>query len=433
MTETKYIRIEELKVLEKRLLQFRLSYSKGVQKYFLSDLFYVQYDRDISNVSESILYIPVISNVITVAWAIGADIYVKELDRTYLESLGKIKSVMKEWYPKLSFSTNINAEKIVSNSFSNKGYGLLFSGGIDSTVSYIRHKDKKPNLIMVEGADIPLANEEFWRDVENKYSGFADQENVKINFIKADIHQFINERLLNAEFGRYLTDFSWWGGIHHGICLSGLCAPLSVIENIGTIFFASTHTQEFTPAWGSHPLIDNEISWGDVKIVHDGYELSRQEKIRIIKNYIENTGHYPSLRVCLCPSHDFNCGKCEKCLRTITALVLENIDPTKCGFNVDKEFFSTLKQNFIKGRLSLGENEIFMWKDIQRHIPETMSHNLYDSKEFFEWFKDFDISGNTRAHVPLYLRFYYKLSNNVRNVILRVHAKITAKLRSRRL
>lgn len=210
--KSKHIQIEETRVLKNRLLSSKMSFSKDVEKYFQSNLFYAEYDRDIQNVSTSILQIPVLSSIITVAWATGADIYVKCLDKTYLESLNKIKSVMKKWYPKLSFSTDICVENIVSNKFSNQGYGLLFSGGIDSTASYIRRKKQKPNLIMVWGADIFLTEEKFWRKVKNKYKDFAQQENVEINFIKTNMRQFINEGLLCIEFGRYLTDFSWWGG-----------------------------------------------------------------------------------------------------------------------------------------------------------------------------------------------------------------------------
>jgi len=123
----KYIKMEELKVIKNRLLLFKLSYSKNVKKYFLNDLFYAEYDEDIRNASKSILQVLFVSNLINVAWAIDADIHV---------------------------------EKVVSNSFSDKGYGLLFSGRIDSATSYIRHKNKKPNLIKVWGADIPLTEKD---------------------------------------------------------------------------------------------------------------------------------------------------------------------------------------------------------------------------------------------------------------------------------
>ena len=70
-----------------------------------------------ANVDKGILYVPIVSNIITAAWAVGADIYVEELDKTYLNSLNKIKGVFGKWYPQFSFSTNIYVERISSNQF----------------------------------------------------------------------------------------------------------------------------------------------------------------------------------------------------------------------------------------------------------------------------------------------------------------------------
>lgn len=430
MSKTKFIKIQEPNI-SNNILLIRLTYSDSVRKYFLSNLLHVTYDRDVSNVSKSILTIPAISNVITVAWAIGADVHVKELDKTYSESLEKVKSVMKRFYPKLSFSTNVNIERVVSNSFSNKGMGLLFSGGIDSLTSYIKHKDKKPFLMMVKGADIPFNEEKVWGKIKDKYEKFADKERIKICFINANMRQFINERRLNVEFGRHLTNLSWWAGFSHGMSLIGLCAPLTAIENIATILIASSDWQELALEralypWGSNPLIDNKISWADVKVVHDGFELSRQKKIKMLSSWIKYSKYYPFMRVCYSQFHGFNCGKCEKCLRTICGLILEGIDPNKCGFKVDKNFFDIFKQRLIKGKFTVDEGEVFMWRDIQRHIPNSLSHNLYDSRKFFKWFKNFDISKSAkRRSIKVYSSLclywiYYKLPICIQSAIYNI-------------
>lgn len=424
MPEQKQIKIVESKIWKNRLLLSKLSYSRSLKKYFQSRLFFAEYDRDIQNVSMSILQIPVISNIITLAWAVGADVYVKELDRTYLESLNKIKSVMTGWYPTFSFPTDIHVEEIVSNKFSNERYGLLFSGGVDSHTSYIRNKSKKPILIMVWGADIPLVEEEFWRKITSKYEKFAKDEKLDITFIKTNMRQFINESSLVREFGCYLPDSSWWGGVSHGMQLLGLCAPITQVKHIGTLLIAAScspeHLRRQLP-WGSHPLIDNEVSWANVKVMHDAWKLSRQEKIRyVLRNYINDYGRYPVLRVCYSQFRDLNCGKCEKCLRTITGLVLENVDPNKCGFNIDTDVFDFVKQYFTGGRAHLYfDARRGMWKDIQTHIPEKLSHNLYDSGIFFEWLRDFNISRNAhRKNIRWWLLYILdKLPDNVKIAI----------------
>jgi len=395
--KSRKIILKEFRILKNRLLLFPFYYSKNIQRFFWSNMYYVEYDKDIHEVCKSILYIPFISNIITVAWAIGADIYVKELDKNYLESLEEIKSVMTEWYPQLPFSTNIYVDNVVSNKFNNDEYGLLFSGGIDSTFSYYRNKDKKQNLIMIWGADIPLTEEKYWKNVKKKYEDWSEKENININFIKTNIATVLNINFLNSLFGRYLTDFNWWGSFQHSITLLGLCAPLTV-ENIGTIMIASSYTREFNHPWVSHPLIDNKISFGDVRVIHNGHKLSRQQKIRfVLKKYIQNHEQFPPIRVCYKNFNYFNCNKCEKCSRTITGLVLENIDPNKFGFKINGNYFNTLKKQLVEGKFTFGEDEIFMWRDIQRHIPEIIDHNLYNSKDFFKWLKTFNFSRNINS------------------------------------
>ena len=209
MFKSKYIKIEEPVVSGKRLLLSNIDFSRHFEKYFWQKNLFVEYDVNIENIDASILNIPVLSNVITVAWALGGDVYVKELDKSYFKSLENTRLVFKSWYPKLSFSTKIHVKKLVSNRFSNMRYGLLFSGGVDSLASYIRHKGKKPNLIMIWGLDIPLDQEDFWKKIKNKYEDFAKQEGVEINFVKTNLHKFLNEGPLSIEFGRHLTG-SWW-------------------------------------------------------------------------------------------------------------------------------------------------------------------------------------------------------------------------------
>jgi hypothetical protein len=107
-----------------------------------------------------------------------------------------------------------------------------------------------------------------------------------------------------------------------------------------------------------------------------------------------------------------NCGRCEKCLRTITELVLEGIDPNKCGFkNVNRKTFNHIKESFVTKRFfarkwfveTRGDSiqktlELQLWQQVQKHIPEItqMENSLYDSAEFFEWFKGFDLSNYLR-------------------------------------
>ena len=399
-----YIEISSLRLSDNKL-SVKLNFSGDIGKCFLMDYFVAEYDEKIENIDKSILSIPALSTVITIAWATGADVYMECLDKTYLDALSKVEAIFRDWFPQFSFSTKIHVRNIRSNEFNNKRYAMLFSGGLDSLTSYIRNREKRPILISIWGADNPSTeykNYKLWNKVRNKLLSFANQEGADIHFIKTNTGELINGKFLAKE---YDIEEEWWGEVSHGLILTGLSAPITADE-VGTIFVASSYTNDFLKRWGSNPKIDNNISWADVKVIHDGYELSRMEKIKIIKN---NPKCLPYLSVCN-TYREHNCGLCEKCWRTIVGLVLEDIDPHKCNFEIKNGIFSLIKTYFNNGGLNLGCGQIFFWQDIQRHIPDKLDKDkLYNSRDFFEWFKKFDLSkyecqSSNRAR---FLKVYY--------------------------
>ena len=80
----------------------------------------------------------------------------------------------------------------------------------------------------------------------------------------------------------------------------------------------ATHTYADVFEWGSHPLLDPQWSSGSVHVEHDGANVSRTEKIRTIVRDRDALGW---LRVCYRnPDQAYNCGRCEKCVRTMLSL-----------------------------------------------------------------------------------------------------------------
>ena len=397
-----YIKIEKAELLNDKTLVFKLSCSKQIRDCLLSDKIYIQYDRSIRGLDNSVLNIPAVSGLITIAWAHGADLYVEELDRTYLESLRKIQPVMTKMYPDFP-SSKINVRKVVSNRFCNNKYGLLLSGGVDSITSYIKHRNKKPELIYVWGIDVRSHDTESWKKTLKMLENFSAREGVRINVIRTNIYEMLDKDFLRRKFG-----LDWWQNVSFSITLTGLCAPLTCVADVKYLLVAAG----VTPAAcrypsGSIPLANNNLSWGDIQVFQDNLELSRQLKIRyFLKDFAENYFH-PFLKVCnKIEEPASNCGVCEKCYRTIVGLVVEGIDPVKCGFNnVDRETFEKIKERFYNNSLltrkffieSRGEfyirmTDVFLWEDIHQHIPEKINHNVRGSKEFLEWFRNFNLS-----------------------------------------
>lgn len=224
------------------------------------------YDRDISKIDASILRIPAVATMIGAAWIIGADVHVESLDDKYVEGLNQIKHVMKKWYPKLPFTSQLVTETVL-NSCPAERFGLVFSGGLDSVTSYIKHRDKNLTLITVSGRGERISPYN-----RKELNSFLPKQTTH-NLIETNVEQVLNLQYIDQKFC-----LNWWINIAHGIVLTSLCAPITCVEGIGTLFISSSFAVESNFVWGSHPLVDNKIRWANTKVVHDSFELNRQKK-----------------------------------------------------------------------------------------------------------------------------------------------------------
>jgi 7-cyano-7-deazaguanine synthase in queuosine biosynthesis len=402
---TRYIRISEVRAVGSKLIA-RLDLSENIKKYFLKDNFVVQYDKNIEDVDESILAIPPLFVIAPVAWATGADIYVEKLDQTSFNSLHKVRQVFQGWYPRFSSSGRIYVNNLIGNKFNNEQTALLFSGGLDSTTSYIMHKDEHPILISLLRGETSSYEAEFYDKVKNTFLDFAKNEGVEIHFIKSDVwdmnSSILNNRLLTRDFGVV----EWYTKVSHGLIFLGLSAPLTV-EKVRTLYIASTFTQDYEARTGngSHFLAFTDFSWSDIKVIYDGQELTRMAKIKHI--FKKNRTYGKNLRICNPIMHSGyyknshsqlyfkNCGSCIKCVQTVTELIVAGIDPVECNFDLNDKVLDYVRCLFVSGVVDLAGEQPEFWRDIQRHLSDTINDDVYrryQTHKFFEWYRDFDLS-----------------------------------------
>ena len=190
-------------------------------------------------------------------------------------------------------------------------------------------------------------------------------------------------------------------------------APLSIGRFDRVLIAASSHLgalNQVDKPRATVPELDEMIQWADVQVKHDGYMEKADKIFGAIAEYLEEEPL--TLRVCKRSrllNGEVNDSTCEKCLRTIAPLVLLGHDPNKMGFHVDESTFPDLKQFWLKMKTPGSSRD---WRKLQALIPEVIEKDLYGSREFFEWFRDFDFKSTEYNwfYTDLYMSLPYKLA-----------------------
>jgi len=409
MKNAKSIKITKVKATKNKL-EVELDISKKISKYFLKNHFEVFYDKNIDNVDESILTILPVLSTIQISWATGADLYVKKLDETCLLYLKKLRKAFETCHPNFSTSGNIYVEKIIPNKFNNNQSALFFSSGLDSLYSYVRNKDQNPILVTLLRVNDSKRLDEDNNDLKNLTQKFSEQEGMKIHFIRSMLWNFSRNEIINDHMLDHDFKVNWWEDVAADLVALGLMAPITA-ESIGRILYSSTYQKNLraTAFPGCHFLANNDFSWSDIDVVYYG-NLSRQEKI----HFLSKTPHYfKNLLVCFYPIQSLNlknCGCCVKCWRTITGLILDGIDPNECNFHIKNNVLDEIKDMIIACPFLF--RQWYFFSDIQKHIPDTIEDDeisrSYNSKQFFEWYKDYKFPDYKKGYRFFnYLKFFY--------------------------
>jgi len=404
-------------VLEKQRLISQITVTPNLGKYIKNNRLFVEYDTDIQ-AEDSILNIPIIATVLPLAWLTGSDIHVAVLDRRFKESMTKLKNLFAEMYPKASFNTEIKVNRLEDNNIIAKGQdnrtGLLFSGGVDSTYSLMKNIDLNPQLVMIWGFDnFPYPERaDYWKKVTETYQSFAENKRLDINIIKTNITQILNEIRIEHMFHKELYDGTMREGLRQSILPLAVAAPLSINRFNHFLIAASfMHGLDFSVhPRATLPELDETIAWANLEVEHHGF-LDRTEKIIYLSKILEKDTL--QLRVCVRSKlfdDKLNDSKCEKCIRTFLPIMLLGIDPNSCGFNVDETTFKTIMDYWEQKSRPLVP--FLSYRKMQNMISPQMDYNIPGSKEFIEWFRDFDFPPSTKNwfYTDLHMKLPYPLA-----------------------
>ena len=196
----------------------------------------------------------------------------------------------------------------------------LFSGGIDALAmvrdNHLNFDKDHPRYIkdgilvygVLEGENEYDPN---FQNVVNAVETMAKDAGIELIQVHTNAY---------AHFRDLDPDFSFWRFEYHGSFLAAIAHAFAPRFSYASI--ASTYDFANLEPWGSHPLLDPLYSTTNLKIRHENAALSRLEKTKLVGEWDVALKH---LRVCnekeSYSQGNYNCGKCEKCVRTMTAFL----------------------------------------------------------------------------------------------------------------
>jgi hypothetical protein len=181
-----------------------------------------------------------------------------------------------------------------------RGVGAFFSGGVDSWAALLSDPDIT-DLIYVHGFDIPLEQNAASVSVERLLGATAERLGKRLRVVRTNMRTVVD------------ASIGWEVGHGPGLAAVALMmAPLCERVTIG-----STSTYGALTARASHPLHDHLWSTESCRIEHHGAHMTRAEKVELLASHQKALD---VLRVCWADVNAYNCGRCEKCIRTMVPL-----------------------------------------------------------------------------------------------------------------
>lgn len=263
------------------------------------------------------------------------------IDGVALSNSAEAQKVLSNWYPwleRIKIHANISEQELPTN----RGVGVFFSGGVDSFYSVLSNFSKVSHLILIKnGFDIRDSKPGLEKQAHSSLLAAAKAYGKPLITVETNIRELSN-------------GFSPWGPRYHGAALATVAQLLST--HLSKVFIPSSFQEKDLKPWGTHPSLDSLWSSSDVEIIHDSTAVSRPEKV---KRLSADPIAMKYLRVCWKNyGGAYNCGYCEKCLRTKVALYAVDALEACQSFDskIDLDEISSIKvtkvtEEFVKENL----------------------------------------------------------------------------------
>lgn len=390
-------------IIEKNVVKYVFYVSENLKKYFTSYIFFIEYEEDISEVPISILSIPFVNCMAGLSWLSGAMLFVDEIDATYYESYKQLKSAYSELHNTQLKGVFVPSVIVRNEIKKTNEYLLLFGGGVDCHSSLLRNKQNINGLVNIYGW---LKSEDETNNVDEsdkqQTKEVADRFGIESYHARSNFASQFNSKEVDILCQKIQT--SYWYGFLHPMAFLSISVPIAWVKGISNLMIASSFTKDRADVHcGSFITTDSEFRFAvNGSTLHDGFELNRQDKVKILADYQKQIGR-PYL-IQACSFNDHNCCECEKCFRTIIELIAENANPIDFGFNIN----DSVKQHWGKiinrdvGLWGVSKENYYYYYYARIRMKENYA-NIKD-KEFVDWFLNFDFEKAKKEGLKRYYR-----------------------------
>ncbi len=240
------------------------------------------------------------------AMEIGVDLNIHSpVDQTLLDNGDKIQDLLCHWYPGYR-PIRVLAEATTRQYSNDRGSGVFYSGGVDSSYSLADASDRLDALVTLVGADVDVDDTRQADHLDGVVRQVGARHGLEPFIVHTDIRR-VSDRLIG------------WVE-YHGALLAAVRHMLADrLEN--QLIASSADESSWNRRWGSHPALDPLYGTPGARIEHHGL-VDRLTKVARI---IDDPVLMSNLRVC-----DYsvdNCGVCEDCTFMLLALdVLDAFD-----------------------------------------------------------------------------------------------------------
>lgn len=229
----------------------------------------------------------------------------------FLRNLEELQLAWMKWKPDQYQAVSTDAPLVASSSLYSKKKALVaFSGGVDGAFvlwgNCINPEKCFPfpvqAILYVEGFHIPLDQVEASRLHIANVNHIVKELGVELITVRTNLRKLGN----------------WYD--YHGLALASCMALFS--KEFSTALIGSSHPYSYLRfPWGSNPLTDRLFSSEVMEFAPYGNGFTRLEKISALRHWHAFQQH---ITVCT-RSFVGNCGKCEKCKRTLLAYLALNL------------------------------------------------------------------------------------------------------------